>query len=125
MESPRRSKIAPLLGPPRGPSAYEVPAGNRGLLKQALIAAGWPAEDLAGYVDGEAFPIHLRAGTFQVRDYQRDAAASFYAGGELSGGSGVVVLPPGAGKTMVGLIAMALGGQSTLILTTNRTSVNQ
>jgi DNA excision repair protein ERCC-3 len=125
IELARRGEIAPLLGAPRGRSAYAVSAGNRGLLKQALIAAGWPAEDLAGYVDGEAFPIHLRAGTFQVRDYQRDAAASFYAGGELSGGSGVVVLPPGSGKTMVGLAAMALVGQSTLILTTNRTSVNQ
>jgi DNA excision repair protein ERCC-3 len=125
IELARRGEIAALLGPPRGPSAYALPDANRGLLKQALIAAGWPAEDLAGYVDGEAFPIALRSAAFQVRDYQGDAAASFYAGGELSGGSGVVVLPPGAGKTMVGLAAMALVGQSTLILTTNRTSVNQ
>src|SRR6266496_4539771 len=125
IELARRSEIAQLLGAPRGRNAYEVPNGNRGLLKQALIAAGWPAEDLAGYVEGEAFPISLRNGAFQVRDYQRDAADSFYAGGDPSGGSGVVVLPPGAGKTMVGLAAMALVGQSTLILTTNRTSVSQ
>jgi DNA excision repair protein ERCC-3 len=121
----RRAEIAPLLGEPAGPDAYLVPAGNRGLLKQALIAAGWPAEDLAGYAEGEAFPIRLRADRFEVRDYQRVAAEAFFAGGDARGGSGVVVLPPGAGKTVVGLAAMALVGQSTLILTTNRTSVNQ
>jgi DNA excision repair protein ERCC-3 len=125
IELARRDEIGELLGEPRGALAYAVPAGNRGLLKQALVAAGWPAEDLAGYVEGEDLPIRLRHGAFEVRDYQREAAEAFYAGGESSGGSGVVVLPPGAGKTVVGLAAMALVGQSTLILTTNRTSVNQ
>jgi DNA excision repair protein ERCC-3 len=125
IELARRPEIAPLLGEPAGPDAYLVPDGNRGLLKQALIAASWPAEDLAGYAEGEAFPIGLRADRFVVRDYQRDAAEAFFAGGDARGGSGVVVLPPGAGKTVVGLVAMALVGQSTLILTTNRTSVNQ
>src|SRR6266540_3972885 len=122
---PAEAMIERLHAFAKYPLPQNVAAGNRELLKQALIAAGWPAEDLAGYVDGEAFPISLRNGAFQVRDYQRDAADSFYAGGDPSGGSGVVVLPPGAGKTMVGLAAMALVGQSTLILTTNRTSVNQ
>ena len=60
-----------------------------------------------------------------MRDYQREAADAFYAGGDVRGGSGVIVLPPGSGKTIVGLAAMALVGQSTLILTTNRTSVSQ
>ncbi len=60
-----------------------------------------------------------------MRDYQREAAEAFFAGGDVRGGSGVVVLPPGSGKTIVGMAAMALLGQSTLILTTNRTSVNQ
>jgi DNA excision repair protein ERCC-3 len=124
-ELSRSKQIAPLLGAPRSAQARAVPPANRGLLKQALIAAGWPAEDLAGYVEGEEFPIALRGDTFHVRDYQREAAEAFFAGGDVRGGSGVVVLPPGAGKTIVGMAAMALVGQSTLILTTNRTSVNQ
>src|SRR5919205_256681 len=124
-ELARRQEIAPLLGAPRGARAYVVPVANRGPLKQALVAAGWPAEDLAGYVEGEAFPIQLRLDRFDLRDYQRDAAEAFFAGGDARGGSGVVVLPPGSGKTIVGLAAMSLVGQSTLILTTNRTSVNQ
>lgn len=125
IELSRRDEIRPLLGEPRGWGMVGVPGGNRGLLKQALINAGWPAEDLAGYVEGESFPIGLRLGEFNVRDYQREAAEAFFAGGDVRGGSGVVVLPPGAGKTVVGLAAMALVGQSTLILTTNRTSVSQ
>src|SRR5215213_5269012 len=125
IELSRRDEIRPLLGEPRGWGKIAVPGGNRGLLKQALINAGWPAEDLAGYVEGESFPIGLRLGEFNVRDYQREAAEAFFAGGDVRGGSGVVVLPPGAGKTVVGLAAMALVGQSTLILTTNRTSVSQ
>jgi DNA excision repair protein ERCC-3 len=125
VELSRHKEIAPLLGAARGARAYAVPAANRGLLKQALIAAGWPAEDLAGYVEGEIFPIALLGAGFQVRDYQHEAAEAFFAGGDVRGGSGVVVLPPGAGKTIVGITAMALVGQSTLILTTNRTSVNQ
>jgi DNA excision repair protein ERCC-3 len=125
VELSRRDEIKPLLGAPRGWGTVVVPPGNRGLLKQALISAGWPAEDLAGYVEGEAFPIELRLDHFHVRDYQRDAADAFFAGGDVRGGSGVVVLPPGAGKTVVGLVAMSLVGQSALILTTNRTSVSQ
>jgi len=125
IELSRRDEIRPLLGEPRGWGMISVPGGNRGLLKQALINAGWPAEDLAGYVEGESFPIGLRLGEFNVRDYQREAAEAFFASGDVRGGSGVVVLPPGAGKTVVGLAAMALVGQSTLILTTNRTSVSQ
>jgi DNA excision repair protein ERCC-3 len=125
IELARRQEIGRLLSGPRGERAYAVPPAYRGLLKQALIVAGWPAEDLAGYVEGEAFPVELRSEAFDVRDYQREAADAFYASGDVRGGSGVVVLPPGAGKTIVGLAAMALVGQSTLILTTNRTSVNQ
>jgi DNA excision repair protein ERCC-3 len=118
-------EIKRLLGEMWGAHAYAVPEAHRGPLKQALVAAGWPVEDRAGYVEGEAFAIALRSDTLHVRDYQREAAESFYAGGETHGGSGVVVLPPGAGKTVVGLATMALVGQSTLILTTNNTSVNQ
>src|SRR6266511_949420 len=94
-------------------------------LKQALIAVGWPVEDLAGYVVGEALEIELRADRFILRDYQEDAAETFYFSGSERGGSGVIVLPCGAGKTIVGLTAMALVSQSTLILTTSRTSMRQ
>ena len=119
-----RPDIAALLGK-ASPAGYAVPDAHRGLLKQALLAAGWPVDDVAGYVEGEAFALALREGRVELRDYQRAAAEAFYAGGAARGGSGVVVLPPGAGKTVVGLAAMALVGQSTLVLTTNRTSVNQ
>ncbi|GAB4210403.1 MAG: helicase-associated domain-containing protein [Roseiflexaceae bacterium] len=120
-----RTEVAALLGPARGPLACAVPPERRGLLKQALTAAGWPVEDLAGYVEGAALPVRLREEHFALRDYQREAAAAFYQGGAARGGSGVVVLPPGAGKTLVGLAALALVGQQTLILTTSNTSVQQ
>lgn len=120
-----RPEVAALLGAPIDANTYTVPTAYRGPLKQALLAAGWPVEDLAGYQEGEALPLALRSETTQVREYQRAAAEAFYVGGTARGGSGVVVLPPGAGKTLVGLVAMALIGQSTLVLTTNRTSVNQ
>src|SRR6266498_850394 len=70
VELSRRDEIRPLLGAPRGWGMVAVPGGNRGLLKQALINAGWPAEDLAGYVEGEAFAVELRLDHFHVRDYQ-------------------------------------------------------
>lgn len=111
-------------------SSFRVDPGERGVLKQALVAAGFPAEDLAGYVAGEPFPIALRESVatgpaFVVRDYQRQAAEAFYLAGSERGGSGVVVLPCGAGKTVVGLAAMELVGQTTLVLTTSLTSVRQ
>src|SRR5213076_2386485 len=96
----------------------------------SLIQVGYPAEDLAGYVEGTPLPTNLRpvARTglpFTVRDYQREAANVFYAGGDVRGGSGVIVLPCGAGKTIVGLAAMALLQRSTLVLTTSITAVKQ
>lgn len=105
---------------------FRVDPGQRGVLKQALTAAGFPAEDLAGYVAGDPFPIALREGPgFVVRDYQRQAAEAFYLAGSERGGSGVVVLPCGAGKTIVGLAAMELVGQTALVLTTSLTAVKQ
>ncbi|SDD99073.1 DNA excision repair protein ERCC-3 [Paenibacillus sp. UNCCL117] len=102
----------------------------RGLLKQELIKLGFPVEDLAGYSQGEALPIRLRAGageqaSFELRDYQRTAVDSFYREGSLQGGSGVLVLPCGAGKTVIGIAAMGKLSCATLILTTNSTSVKQ
>jgi DNA excision repair protein ERCC-3 len=105
---------------------FRIDPGQRGVFKQALIAAGFPAEDLAGYVTGEPFPVKLRDGAgFVVRDYQRQAADVFYLAGSERGGSGVVVLPCGAGKTIVGMAAMELVGQTTLVLTTSITAVQQ
>jgi len=110
--------------------AFRVDPGQRGLLKQALVTAGYPAEDLAGYVSGDSLAIALRDSTasgapFVVRDYQRQAAEAFFVAGTERGGSGVIVLPCGSGKTVVGLTAMELVGQTALVLTTSLTSVKQ
>ena len=104
--------------------------GVRGALKQALIKAGFPVEDLAGYVDGAPLAVSLRGETtrglpFALRGYQAEAVRLFYAEGSSRGGSGVVVLPCGAGKTMVGLGAMARVGMHTLILTANVSALRQ
>lgn len=111
-------------------ASFRVDPAARGVLKQALVGAGYPAEDLAGYVAGEPFDVALRenaaSGTpFRVRDYQRHAAEAFYLAGAERGGSGVIVLPCGAGKTIVGLAAMELVKQTTLVLTTSLTAVKQ
>src|SRR5579864_3821051 len=108
----------------------QVDASRRGHIKQALIHIGFPAEDLAGYTDGSPLPLQLREETlankvFEPRAYQFGAAAAFYAGGAPSGGSGVVVLPCGAGKTIVGLVTMADIQRATLILTPNTVAVRQ
>jgi hypothetical protein len=98
-----------------GISAFTI-----GRIKQMLLKIGWPAEDLAGYVDGEAHPISLRQDGWHLRDYQQMATDSFW-----EGGSGVVVLPCGAGKTLVGAAAMAKAGATTLILVTNTVAGRQ
>src|SRR3989440_1860490 len=108
----------------------QVDASRRGHIKQALIHIGFPAEDLAGYTDGSPLPMQLRSTTlqgkeFEPRMYQNAAAAAFYAGGAPSGGSGVVVLPCGAGKTIVGLAAIADIQRATLILSPNTIAVRQ
>ena len=111
--------------------AFEIYPDHRGLLKQALIKFGYPLEDIAGYREGKAFDITLRSETarekmpFALRDYQEEAVAQYHAGGSARGGSGVIVLPCGAGKTIVGLASMAQVGARTLILTTNTTSARQ
>jgi DNA excision repair protein ERCC-3 len=116
----RQKKIAPLLGARLGCDTVVVHPSERGRLKQALLKVGWPAEDLAGYVDGEHHPIELNEDGWHLRDYQRDAVTGFWAGG-----SGVVVLPCGAGKTLVGAAAMAQAKATTLILVTNTVAGRQ
>ncbi len=111
-------------------NTIQVDASRRGHIKQALIHIGFPAEDLAGYSDGSALPMRLRplsarGNVFAPRAYQYAAAGAFYAGGAPSGGSGIVVLPCGAGKTIVGLAAMADIQRATLILSPNTVAVRQ
>ena len=103
---------------------------RRGHLKMALTNAGFPVEDLAGYTIGEPLPIELRDTTlagkkFELRDYQKEAAQVFFASGSEKGGSGVIVLPCGSGKTVIGLAAMALIQTKTLILTPNISASRQ
>ena len=116
----RAKKLKGMLGERLSEDSVSVHPSERGNLKQALLKLGWPAEDRAGYVDGEKHPIDLADGDWELRGYQQEAAESFHAGG-----SGVVVLPCGAGKTIVGAAAMAMTGKTTLILVTNTVSVHQ
>ncbi|MGZ4437320.1 MAG: helicase-associated domain-containing protein, partial [Nocardioidaceae bacterium] len=116
----RAKKVKPMLGVRVDEATVAVHPSERGNLKQALLKIGWPAEDFAGYVDGEAHPIELAQDGWQLRDYQQEAAESFW-----HGGSGVVVLPCGAGKTIVGAAAMAHAKATTLILVTNTVSARQ
>src|SRR5699024_7034085 len=118
----RHRKIRPMLGVPIDEQNIPVHPSERGRLKQELLKVGWPAEDLAGYVDGESHPIALSTENedWELRDYQRYAADSFW-----EGGSGVVVLPCGAGKTMVGAASMARAQATTLILVTNTVAGRQ
>ena len=116
----RHKKIQPLLGERLDDSTVLVHPSERGHLKQQLLKIGWPAEDLAGYVDGEAHPIALDEADWSLRPYQQQAVDGFW-----HGGSGVVVLPCGAGKTLVGAGAMARAAATTLILVTNTVSARQ
>lgn len=128
-ELARHEKLRGLLRRIDG-TTFRLASSDRGRLKQALIKIGYPADDLAGYTDGEPLLIALRTTTragrdFAPRSYQEDAAAAFHAGGSVRGGSGVVVLPCGAGKTIVGMRCMGEVKSSTLILATNVTAVRQ
>lgn len=120
VEVARSKKLAGMLGPRLDDDLISVHPSERGRLKQALLKLGWPAEDLAGYVDGEAHAIELRQEGWHLRSYQEQAVEHFWAGG-----SGVVVLPCGAGKTLVGAAAMAQASATTLILVTNTVAGRQ
>ncbi|TFC82579.1 DEAD/DEAH box helicase [Cryobacterium cheniae] len=113
-------RIAPLLIGNPSPDSFLVEPWARGQLKQELVKLGWPAEDLAGYTPGTPHPIDLKEDGWALRDYQNKAVSSFF-----DGGSGVVVLPCGAGKTLVGAGAMATAKTNTLILVTNTVSARQ
>jgi DNA excision repair protein ERCC-3 len=116
----RAKKIAPLLGVRIDKETVAVHPSQRGAIKQSLLRLGWPAEDFAGYVDGQAHEIALVQKDWKIRPYQELAAEGFW-----HGGSGVVVLPCGAGKTIVGAAAMAHAKATTLILVTNTVAARQ
>jgi len=116
----RSKRTQGLLGEKIDDETVVVHPSERGHLKQVLVKLGWPAEDLAGYVDGEAHEISLDTSDWALRPYQEEAVEGFW-----HGGSGVVVLPCGAGKTLVGAGAMARSGTTTLILVTNTVSARQ
>jgi len=120
VEVAKSKKLAGMLGARIDDEMIQVHASERGRLKQALLKLGWPAEDLAGYVDGEAHDISLAENGWTLRSYQQEAVDGFWAGG-----SGVVVLPCGAGKTLVGAAAMATAKATTLILVTNTVAGRQ
>ena len=119
-EVARSKKIAPMLGERVDSESIIIHPSQRGHLKQALLKLGWPAEDFAGYVDGQSHEISLKEDTWKMRDYQKLAAEGFW-----HGGSGVVVLPCGAGKTIVGAASMAHVKATTLILVTNTVAARQ
>jgi len=119
-EVARNKRIQPLLVGHPSPDVYVVDAWARGHIKQELLKIGWPAEDLAGYTPGTPHPIELDESNWSLRPYQRQAVDIF-----TEGGSGVVVLPCGAGKTLVGAGAMAETKTTTLILVTNTVSARQ
>ncbi|OFU54355.1 helicase [Corynebacterium sp. HMSC11D10] len=119
-EVTRSKKIVPLVASRIDDTTIPVHPSARGQIKQELTKLGWPVEDLAGYVDGESHPIALNHDGWKLRDYQQYAAESFW-----EGGSGVVVLPCGAGKTIVGAASMAQAQTTTLILVTNTVAGRQ
>lgn len=129
-EVARQKRMQPFVVEQRDANTLIVDPARRGHIKQALVAIGFPAEDLAGYTDGEGLAFAQREITrsgapFQLRLYQQEAVDAFYMGGGVSGGSGVVVLPCGAGKTVVGIGAINAVQRSTLILTPNTVAVRQ
>ncbi|MDH4262334.1 MAG: DEAD/DEAH box helicase [Spirochaetia bacterium] len=126
----RSKKIQPFIEGKKDDNSLFIQNDFRGHIKQALIKLGFPVEDIAGYDPGNEYKFNLREKTvsghdFIIRDYQGNAIDAFYANGSLEGGSGVVVLPCGAGKTIVGIGAMQKVGTQTLILVTNTLSIRQ
>ncbi|MDD5067238.1 MAG: DEAD/DEAH box helicase, partial [bacterium] len=125
------SKVKPFLVHQVDHHYIKINRNFRGHVKQKLLELGFPVEDLAGYKEGAPLAVELRQKThlthreFHLRKYQTEAADIFYAGNTLKGGSGVIVLPCGAGKTIVGLRIMSMLNTETLILVTNITAARQ
>jgi DNA excision repair protein ERCC-3 len=120
VETTRQRKVNDLLVGRIDEHTWQIADWARGQIKQELLKLGWPAEDLAGYTTGKPHEIALKEDGWQIRNYQESAVEKFW-----DGGSGVVVLPCGAGKTIVGAATMAVAKTNTLILVTNTVSARQ
>jgi len=120
LETTRQRKVNDLLLDRIDENTWQIADWARGQIKQELLKLGWPAEDLAGYTPGIPHEIALVEDSWAMRDYQASAVEKFW-----DGGSGVVVLPCGAGKTIVGAATMAKAKTNTLILVTNTVSARQ
>ncbi len=131
LEVSRQRKVRQFILEEIDQHTVRVNPAMRGHVKKALVDIGFPAEDLAGYVDGAPLSLALLPATrrtaqpFGLRRYQQDAVDIFHAGGSARGGSGAIVLPCGAGKTVVGIGVMGQLQTNTLILTTNTVAVRQ
>jgi DNA excision repair protein ERCC-3 len=129
-EVARNKHVAPFLKERLSALEFRIEPVARGEIKQALVKVGFPAEDLAGYTDGETLQFALQGTTrsgqpFALRPYQASAVEAFHAAGSARGGSGVITLPCGAGKTIVGMACMERLQSSTLILSTSVTAARQ
>ncbi len=129
-EIENNQKIMQFIESRNDENSMSIKANFRGHIKQALIKIGFPVEDLAGYEDGDPCTINVRETTksghpFLIRDYQESSLNAFYRGGGPDGGSGIVVLPCGAGKTIVGIAIMSKLQTQTLILVTNTIALRQ
>jgi DNA excision repair protein ERCC-3 len=120
IEVSRQRKVNELLLQRVNENSWLIAEWARGKIKQELLKLSWPAEDLAGFAPGKPHPIDLDNRDWQLRDYQSKAVEKFWVGG-----SGVVVLPCGAGKTLVGAATMSVAKTNTLILVTNTVSARQ
>ncbi len=130
VELERNRYLKPYVLNRIGPHTLQVPASRRGHIKQALVKAGFPAEDLVGYLVGASMPFQLRTETldsepFTIRNYQQDAADIFLGQWLGRRSAGVIVLPCGAGKTIVGMAAMERTQTNTLILTPSTVAARQ
>ncbi|MEZ5066440.1 MAG: DEAD/DEAH box helicase [bacterium] len=124
--------VAPFLldGPNGDPTHRRCQVVDRGEIKIALTKIGYPARDLVGFEAGADLDVSLGerladGREFGLRGYQRSAVEAFWQNGSPEGGQGIVVLPCGAGKTVVGIGAMVRAGVSTLILATNTVAAKQ
>ena len=129
-EVARHKFVAPLIQSTDASGHVWVRPGMRGHVKQALLKAGFPVEDLAGYRTGDELDLHLRTVTaagepLALRPYQKQAVDGFLLDGSPAGGNGVIVLPCGAGKTLVGMAIMERMRTHTLILVTNVSAIHQ
>ena len=122
-EVARHRQVIPLLGERLDGNRFAVRRGDRGAIKQALIQAGWPVADEAGYEPGN--PLEATELRAELRSYQADALAAWWQDGNPLGGSGVLVLPCGAGKTVIGMAALVTAAVHTLIIATSVSSARQ